>query len=227
MKKLFRCIIIICMVTLAVLAVTPVSAVQNGTYDNDNHLYVCVVVFYDGSYVPIWRTTGELISPTVVLTAGHGTQGATYASVWFDSDVNPNNSEDFPYDVTGYPYYGDGTSFTGMPYTYPEYNGFYNDVGVVVLDDEGVPTETLNTYALLPEAGIVDTLSMMTEVGIVGYGVQWQKKGVPDFPGFPPGFYPPPPHNSWRWNDQRYYARTSLAANSSRSLPTQPGARAV
>jgi hypothetical protein len=218
MKRFFRFIVLFSAMVLVVLLAVPVSAIQNGSFDDDSHPYVCLVVFYDTNQLPLWRTTGELISPNVLLTAGHGTDGAALACVWFEANINPENSTSFPYAETGYPYYGGGTSFTGIPYTNPGYRavpepglpGFdYHDVGVVVLDG-AVPTEVVDSYAQLPDEGVVDTLGMMSPVDLVGYGVQWQKKGVPDFPGLPPGFYPPPPYNSWKWNWQRYYAPADL-----------------
>ncbi len=218
MKRLFRFFVLFSAMALLVLTAVPVSAIQNGSFDGDSHPYVCLVVFYDSNQTPLWRTTGELISPDVVLTAGHGTYGTALACVWFEANINPENSTSFPYAETGYPYYNGGDSFIGTPYTNPDYRSVpepglpgsdYHDVGVVVLDNP-VPSEVVGSYAQLPDAGMVDTLGMMSPVDLVGYGVQWQKKGVPDFPGFPPGFYPPPPYNSWEWNHQRYYAPASV-----------------
>jgi hypothetical protein len=63
------------------------KAITNGYPDGNNHPYVCLVVFdvqTDERIVPRWRTTGILLSETVVLTAGHGTDGAAAAKVWVD-----------------------------------------------------------------------------------------------------------------------------------------------
>ena len=50
-------------------------AITNGQPDGNSHPYVGLVVFdYNG--MPAWRTTGILISPTIVVTAGHGTDEA-------------------------------------------------------------------------------------------------------------------------------------------------------
>ena len=214
MKRLFRFLIMLSAITLLlVMMAVPVGAIQNGTNDDDGHPYVCVVLFYDDNFEFIWRTSGELIAPNIVLTAGHGTlydaeseTDVPHACVWFDSNLNPNDTQTMPYEVTLYPNYGEGTSYTGTPVTYPGYNGMYNDVGVVILDE--VPAGI--TPVELPTAGLADTLDMRTSVDIVGYGVQWQKRGVPDFFGFPPGFYPPPPYTSWTWNHQRQYATAEL-----------------
>lgn len=168
------------------------AAIQFGQPDGDAHPYVCLVVFYDQDDQPLWRTTGELISPTVVLTAGHGTFGTAGARVWFWSEIPPSSP-------SGYPYGGDG-SYHGVTYTNPDYRdvplpglpGFdYHDVGVVVLDD---PAPVL-AYGQLPAAGVAGKLRPKTYVDLVGYGVNYQVPGG--------GVSP---YDSWRWNRQRYYA---------------------
>ena len=153
-------------------------AITNGEPDGNDHPYVGLLVFdawhYDASgtwlYGPAWRCSGSLIAPDVVLTAGHCTDGALAARVWFDEVVEGNLE---------YPY-GGSTSYEGIPYTYDGFcigcgkglPGFATgDVGVVVLD-EPVPTLVVDEYALLPGAGLVDTLRNKTGIDFVGYGVQ-------------------------------------------------------
>jgi hypothetical protein len=108
-------------------------AITNGQPDGNAHPYVGLVVFDVGGG-PAWRTTGILISPTIVVTAGHGTDGADAARVWFDTDLTGN---------TEYPF-GGSTSTEGTPYTHPDFcigcgKGLpawdTHDVGVVVLDE--------------------------------------------------------------------------------------------
>lgn len=196
------------LIALIVIFCFPMStgAIQNGQPDENDHPYVCMVVFYDACYTPLWRTTGVLVSPDVVVTAGHGTYGTSYASVWFESDINPNNSTSLPFDITGYPLYEAGTSYTGVPSTHPDYRadqpannglpGFdYHDVGVVVLD---TPT-SFTQFGSLPAAGIVDTLPMMNSVDLVGYGVNFQVRGGGTSP-----------YNAWRSLYMRYYAPAAV-----------------
>lgn len=160
-------------------------AITNGQPDGDAHPYVGLIIFdsdEEGCPLgggPCWRCSGSLLSPTVVLTAGHCTDGADAARVWFDEVVQGNPE-----------YPGGGvTSYEGVPYTMPGFcigcagglPGFdYHDVGVVILT-EPVPIGVVGQYALLPAEGLVDTLEMMTDVDLVGYGVQVQQ-GV----GMPP-----------------------------------------
>jgi len=156
-------------------------SITNGQPDGVAHPYVGLVVFDvelpDGSHVPAWRCSAALLSPTVLLTAGHCTDGAVAARVWFDEVVEGNPE---------YPFSGD-TSFDGTPYTNLKYrsaenpygggNGLpafsYRDVGVVVLDD---PVD-VGGFAQLPTAGLVDTLKNKTDVDVVGYGVQEEHRG--------------------------------------------------
>lgn len=191
------------------------TAIQFGQPDGVNHPYVCLVVFYDQNNQPMWRTTGELISPTVVLTAGHGTFGTYGARVWFWKDI-PASSPD------GYPYGGPG-SYHGAVDTNPLYRavplpglpGFdYHDVGIVVLDEEA----PVHVYAELPAAGVVDTLSPKHPVDLVGYGVNYQEHGGGVLP-----------YDTWQWLRQRQYAPAQVVQTKSRmaseflTLTANPG----
>lgn len=158
----------------AALGTAPAQAITNGEPDNGRHPYVGLAVFdVDGQ--PSHRCSVSLLSPTVVLTAGHCTDGTDAARVWFDENVQTN---------TEYPFSGT-TSYDGTPYTYEDFcigcggglPGFAQyDVGIIVLS-EPVPTSVVDEYAALPEAGLVDDLSRNAEVTLVGYGVQEQIRG--------------------------------------------------
>jgi len=185
------------------------AAVTNGQPDGDNHPYVGLLVFDvidpdTGEPVPAWRCSGALIAPNVVLTAGHCTDGAVAARVWFDEDVQSNSE---------YPFSG-ATSYDGTPYTNPDFcigcgNGLpgfaLRDVGIVVLS-EPVPAEVVGEYAELPDAGLVDTLPNKTGVDFVGYGVQVQAQ-------IPGNQLPqPPPFYRWTGPRVRLYAPTELVS---------------
>ena len=150
------------------------SAITNGEPDNGRHPYVGLAVF-DVDGAPSHRCSASLLSPTLVLTAGHCTEGTSAARVWFDENVQTN---------TEYPF-GGTTSYEGVAYTHPDFciecgNGLpgfaSTDVGVIVLS-EPVPTSVVSEYAVLPELGLVDTLENKTPVDFVGYGVQEQIRG--------------------------------------------------
>ena len=175
------CILLLSMLAISVFAGTA-EAIVNGTLDGNNHPYVCLVVFdveTNGVAEPAWRTTGILLSPTVVLTPGHGTDGAASARVWLDFGPIASVDDDPPGE---YPYGGD-TSYEGTPYTMPGFGysltnpglpGWITcDVGVVVLD-EAVPAAVVGVYGKLPDVGEANDLNVMDYVDLVGYGVQYQ-----------------------------------------------------
>ena len=190
-------------VALILCTVLPVAAIQFGTPDNGNHPYVVMCVFdvlnATGDPVPAWRTTGFLISSTVVITAGHGTDGASGGRVTNSANI-PN------YGVDGYPGPGLWAIEASEIYTHPDYrtglgpgNGLPEfdsyDVGIVILSE---PIE-LDEYAELPDPYLVDTLSILAGVDLVGYGVNYQQRGG--------GLSP---RDAWRWARMRYYAPANI-----------------
>jgi hypothetical protein len=151
---------------------------------------------FDTANGPAWRCSASLLTPTLVLTAGHCTDGAVQARIWFDEVVQGNPE---------YPFSG-ATSYDGRPYTFPGFcigcgNGLPGfamyDVGVIVLS-EPVPMGVVSEYAELPAAGLVDSLASGDDVDVVGYGVQYKITG-----GGPPAWAGP------RW---RLYAPTHFVS---------------
>ncbi len=157
---------------MALLTVAPGAAVTDGVPDGEEHPFVGLVVLYDADGNPTHRCTGTLISPTVLLTAGHCTYGATSAQVWFDENVTTD---------IGYPYEG---GFTGTPYTYEGYDDFATfpntgDLGIVVLKKR----VRLDQYATLAAPETLDYLAtargqQATTFTVVGYGLQEIKPTV-------------------------------------------------
>lgn len=185
MKNARRFLLIAAIVlAIAVGSAGIVNAITNGQPDGDEHPYVGLLVFDVGGG-PAWRCSGALLAPDVVLTAGHCTDGADAARVWFDEEVSAV-WDDPPGE---YPF-GGVTSFEGIPHTNPLFcigcgNGLpgfaLRDVGIVVLT-EPVPTDVVSEYAALPEAGQVDTLPNKTDMDFVGYGVQYKEgTGIPPY----------------------------------------------
>ena len=186
MRKVTLALVVTVVLLLATAGIA--GAITNGVPDGDNHPYVGLLVFdvppgtegCNPAGGPCWRCSGALIAPNVVLTAGHCTDGASAARVWFLPDVTTAAQPTYP--GPG------GDAVEGAPYTNPNYrignpygggNGLpafsYRDVGIVVLDED----VDVGGFAALPEAGFVDTLKNKTPVDFVGYGVQEQIKTAP------------------------------------------------
>ena len=210
MRRILAALALVLLITIS--GQVPANAITNGQPDEGDHPYVGLLVFDAAPGVPGWRCSGALIAPTVVLTAGHCTDGAVAARVWFDEDVT-YDAVPFPL----YPYGGPGSgAVEGTPYTNPDYdsednpygggNGLpafsYRDVGVVVLD---APVEGIG-FAELPQAGLVDTLKNRAAVDLVGYGVKEQAQ-VPgsELPQ-------PPPYYRWDGERTRYYAPSEMVS---------------
>lgn len=165
-------LVLTCLFVISTMGIS--YAITNGEPDGNRHPYVGLIVFDVGGQ-PSHRCSGSLLSPTVVLTAGHCTDGTNAARVWLDEIVQGNPE---------YPFSG-RTSYDGTPYTNPDFcigcgNGLpgfaIRDVGIVVLK-ERVPTSAVSRYATLPPAGFVDTLPNKTKLDLVGYGVSEQFHG--------------------------------------------------
>ena len=163
-----RLVLTLAAVLACATAATPVKAVT-GNYEKDFvHDYVGLLVFYTTPDPETGdpfshRCSGSLISPTVIVTAGHCAEGVDEGRAYFQQSVAPNYDPDAfgglgGDETTGYPYLNgitfhraDNYGFDGFA-TYPN----THDVGVVVLDSPYTPPS--GTFGILPQAGLVDGL---------------------------------------------------------------------
>src|SRR5688500_4883403 len=156
--------------SLLVAFAAPASAITNDWRPDFEHEFVGLIAFYDEDGEFTHRCTGELLSSTVVLTAGHCTDDGTggvsaSARIWFLQDVG-SNFDGVSDPVTGYADSCTGTLGNGLGiwcatgtelynYGFNNFAGFPNhhDLGIVILDQPIVMDE----YASLASEGSVET----------------------------------------------------------------------
>ena len=161
MKKL----LILAAACAAVLAsLVPSATAVTGNYQDDfAHDYVGLLVFYTApdanGDIFSHRCSGTLISPRIVVTAGHCTEGVDKGRIYWAQSAAPNYSPTAfgglggdP--TTGYPYEDFGQPDTSTfsradNYGFHNFDGFPNtrDVGVVVLDADYTPPSGISASA--------------------------------------------------------------------------------
>lgn len=188
MRKLIASLAAVLAISAA--AVAPVGAITGTNYTEDfDHPFVGLAVFYtieDGEEVFSHRCSGSLLSPTVFLTAGHCTDGADTARVYFTQDAGANYDPETQLDpVSGYPEscadntlgVTCATSSELYNFGFANFAGFPNtkDAGLLILDQ---PIE-LGEYGVLPEIGTLSSLGSKVgtqdrTVTVSGYGVTYR-----------------------------------------------------
>jgi hypothetical protein len=154
--------------SLTIAVINPASAVTDGELDGEGHPHVGLLIFDQGGG-PAWRCTGTLLSPTILLTAGHCTNGAEGGRVWFEATEEAIRAQ-------GYPFGGSGAIEFAAIHDSPNFNPlafFLNDLGIVILQQAGPAAE----YATLPTAGELNGLKKRRgkkdqSFTPVGYGLQ-------------------------------------------------------
>jgi secreted trypsin-like serine protease len=149
------------------------GAITDGQPDGNGHPHV-VLLLMEVNGAPAFRCSGTLLSPTVLLTAGHcaGAPGEfSGMRVFTESDVQSGIGTTNNYPFAG-PNSVEAVSWAAHP-LYPTAPFFVHDVGVVVL----AHPINLPVYGTLPAVNSLDTLK--TQRGLqnvsftaVGYGLQ-------------------------------------------------------
>ncbi|KQT89288.1 pterin-4-alpha-carbinolamine dehydratase [Marmoricola sp. Leaf446] len=162
----------------------PASASTGGTPDGERHPNVGLLVSYTdtGRY----RCSGTLVSPTVVLTAAHCTDGVDgKVAIDFDSVIAEAPPSPLPVaaDVdAGYTQteLEKAGYLSGTPSTHPDYSDFtdprnWNDVGVVVLDRpvSGIAPASIAGLGTLDRIKTSDLSKTLFTA--VGYGTEVRK----------------------------------------------------
>lgn len=173
MKKLVFILAIVVVLTMALAG--SALAVTDGELDGEGHPQVVLLLMeVDGA--PAYRCSGTLLSPTVLLTAGHcaGAPGEfSGMRVFTESDVEAGIGTTNNYPFAG-PNSVEAVSWAAHP-LYPTAPFFVHDVGVVILAEPGVTG--LSEYGTLPSVDELDAyktrrgLQKLTFTS-VGYGLQ-------------------------------------------------------
>ena len=169
---------------LTALGAAPAFASTGGTPDGNTHSNVGLILFYsaDGRF----RCSATLVSPTVLITAAHCTDGTLGKTlVTFDSVIAQQPPSPFP--VAANPSAGYTQAeieaagyLSGTAYTHPDYSAFtdldnWNDVGVIVLDR---PVTGI-APASIADVGYLDAYAQpvlnQTIFTAVGYGTEVRK----------------------------------------------------
>ena len=160
----------------AVTAASPAAAITGNAAPDEDHEYVGLALFWSADGDFLTRCSGSLLTDTVFLTAGHCVANAASARIYFEQDVA---SDDDAALLSGYPSSGgvEGTRLLGYGFSVPLDYPNTRDVGLVVLD---APVQTtypqIDTYAALPEPGVVDSRGTgpAAAVTVSGYGYTWK-----------------------------------------------------
>jgi secreted trypsin-like serine protease len=175
MKKIILVILLAMVLVLGTIGIA--GAVTDGELDGDGHPQVVLLLMEVGGE-PMYRCSATLLSPTVVLTAGHCTSNypdEPYSGMRVFTEADVDNGDN------NYPYKGKNSVEAKAWYAHPLYETapfFVHDVGVVILKK---PIR-LDTYGALPEEGQLDELAAEVKnpkitFTSVGYGLQ---KSFPD-----------------------------------------------
>jgi len=173
-------IVLLTVVAVLAIAVSSAGAITDGELDGDGHPHV-VLLLMETESGQNYRCSATMLSPTVVLTAGHCTSNYGYIEeegdyvamrVFTESDVENGDNN--------YPDAGPNSIEAVEWYVHPLYeteDPFYmHDVGIVILEEPGVVG--LDVYGALPEQDQLDDLPVPSGkkdkilFTSVGYGQQ-------------------------------------------------------
>jgi len=173
-----RRVVLLTLAALLVVTFARIGAVTDGKVDGNAHPAVVLLLMEVGGK-PAFRCSGTLLSPTVLLTAGHCTNNFPEAPftgmrVFTESDVQAGIGTTNNYPLAG-PNSIEATFWASHP-LYETGPFFLHDVGVVLLQPPGFILPA-SQYGRLPAVNQLDTLKTRrgqqdVTFTAVGYGLQ-------------------------------------------------------
>jgi hypothetical protein len=166
----------------ALAAASPASAITWGAPDNNDHPHVVALLFVQNG-VGFFSCTGTLLTPYVVVTAGHCTEGGGSVNSLTYVRNTPDLDAAIAAELPGFPNvtaWLNATWVKGQAVPHPNFNDFAEfpdtyDIGVVLLE-EGIFIPT--GYGQMPMLNQFDFLETSRgsihdrQARVVGYGLQ-------------------------------------------------------
>jgi secreted trypsin-like serine protease len=170
-KSLRKTIALIAIVAAALFLVPASQAITDGELDGNGHPAV-VLVLMEVNHAPAFRCSGTLLSPTIVLTAGHcAGQPGEFSGIRVFAEANVQSDSTYPF--AGGPNTYEATAWSAHP-QFTEAAFFLHDVGIIKL---AKPVAGVSQFGTLPGVNSLDTLATRrgqqdVTFTAVGYGVQ-------------------------------------------------------
>lgn len=148
-----RFLILLAALTMALTMALPASSITNGEPTEEHPEVVLILMEVGGA--PMYRCSGTLLEPTIVVTAGHCTSNYpddpfTGMRVFTEADVE--------YGDNNYPYAGPNAVEAVEWAAHPAYETapfWFNDVGMIKLAEPGVVLDEAD-YGKLPDVDSFD-----------------------------------------------------------------------
>jgi V8-like Glu-specific endopeptidase len=183
--KMLKLTIILALSAMLLATFIGTTYAITGNSQPDSTPYVGIVVMFSDQArtQAICYSTGILIAPDLVLTAGHTAIAGAYASVCFDQ--SPSYTIDSTGDMT---FQTSQPIYNGVSIPYPDYVAATvagakpseylktSDIGLIKLDS---PVQEVTTFATLPTVNISNEINNHANLQVIGYGMQDQTNPMP------------------------------------------------